>query len=313
MEAKRVFLLPGEFAFSREPAHISTLLGSCVAVCLYDAKRQWGGMNHFMLPKQNGGRLEPGKYGDYAIPALIKLATQSGSKQTDLVASLYGGGQVVGHLGSVAQAQSSFDVGLRNIALARECLREIGVPIKRSEVGGKTGRRINFDTVSNEIQVRGINPMAENAERAQRRDAFGKRKIRVLVVDDSATVRSVLRHGIELAEDMEVVGEAAHPYEARELILERDPDVLCLDIIMPKLDGHAFLKRIMKYKPIPTVIVSTIAKRGSAMRKNVMDAGAVDVIDKEELEIYKGPEIIRRVLLPKLRNAANTVVKKRGA
>ena len=69
----------------------------------------------------------------------------------------------------------------------------------------------------------------------------------------------------------------------------------------------------MQYKPIPTVIVSTIAKQGSEMRQKVLDAGAVDVLDKEELQIYKGNEILRRVLLPKLRNAAETVVKKRSA
>jgi chemotaxis receptor (MCP) glutamine deamidase CheD/CheY-like chemotaxis protein len=310
VEAKRVFLLPGEFAFSREPVRIGTLLGSCVALCLYDAKHQWGGMNHYMLPSQSAGRLEPGKYGDYAIPMLVKLATQSGSKREDLVASLYGGGQVVGHLASIAEGDSGFDVGQRNISVARECLQELGIRIKRSEVGGKTGRKIHFDTATNEIEVRGVNALGENAARSQRRTGSGKRKIRVLIVDDSATVRSVLRHGIERAPDIEVVAEAAHAYEARERILECDPDVLCLDIIMPRLDGHSFLKRIMQYKPIPTVIVSTIAKRGSAMRQKVIDAGAVDVIDKEELEIYKGPEVIERVLLPKLRKAAGTTVKK---
>ena len=76
---------------------------------------------------------------------------------------------------------------------------------------------------------------------------------------------------------------------------------------MPRMDGHTFLKKIMEYKPIPTVICSTIAREGSAMRDNVMKAGAVDVVDKNELEIYKGPEVIHQVLLPKLRKAATTV------
>ena len=82
---------------------------------------------------------------------------------------------------------------------------------------------------------------------------------------------------------MEVCGEAENPYEAREQVLQLDPDVLCLDIIMPRMDGLTFLRKIMQYKPIPTVIVSTIAKQGSAMRRKVLDAGAVDVVDKEEL------------------------------
>ena len=134
----------------------------------------------------------------------------------------------------------------------------------------------------------------------------------MLVVDDSPTVRRILIKAINASDDLEVIGEAENPFEARERILEQDPDVLCLDIIMPKLDGLSFLKRIMQFKPIPTVIVSTIAKQGSEMRANVEAAGAVGVIDKEELKIYQGLDVVQRELLPLLRKAARTVVQKRG-
>jgi len=311
MPAQSVFLLPGEATFVRKPTMISTLLGSCVAVCLYDAKNKWGGMNHYMLPRQTGsGELAPGKYGDFAITNLVEVALKSGSLKGNLVVSLYGGGRVVGHLGAV-ESTGAFDIGRRNIEVAHELLKQLQIRIVRQEVGGESGRKIHMNSETNEITMRPIQQSEEVRGVVSKREQFKRRKIRVLVIDDSATVRSIIRRGIAMSSDMEVVGEAANPYEAREQILEVDPDVLCLDIIMPRLDGHAFLKKVMQYKPIPTVIVSTIAKRGSEMRSKVMQAGAVDVIDKEELELYKGMDILERVLLPKLRNAAQTNVRKR--
>ena len=305
-----VFLLPGEAKFTKKPLLIATLFGSCVGVCLYDRKNRWGGVNHYMLPYQKEGGLAPGKYGDFAINSLIKVACSAGSLKGNLVASVIGGGNVTGHLGSM-QNTTGGQIGLRNVEVAHNVLREHGIKIVREDVGGVHGRKIRMNSATNEINIRKIISSEENQARAKKQEQFRQRQIKILLVDDSATVRRVLRRGIELSDDMEVVGEAANPFEARELILECDPDVLCLDIIMPRLDGHAFLKRIMHYKPIPTVIVSTIAKRGSEMRRMVEEAGAVDVIDKEELELYKGDDILQRVLLPTLRRAAHATVRKR--
>jgi chemotaxis protein CheD len=307
---ERVFILPGEAKYTRSPLIISTLLGSCVAVCLYDTRNQWGGLNHYMLPYQENGRLSPGKYGDFAISSLLEVAQRAGSRKGDLVASVYGGGRVTGHLGATEIVQGG-NVGDRNIEAARELLRFHEIRVIKEDVGGVNGRKIHMNTETGHIEMAVIQRSQTNVEAAERRETFKARRVKVLIVDDSATVRRLLRAGIEMSSDMEVCGEAEDVYQARELILETDPDVLCLDIIMPKMNGNVFLEKIMQYKPIPTVIVSTIAKRGSEMRQKVMDAGAVDVIDKEELEIYKGDDILRRVLLPRLRNAAETVVTKR--
>ncbi len=306
----RVFILPGEAKYSRRPTIISTLLGSCVSVCLHDKKNKWGGLNHFMLPYRESGKLAPGKYGDFAITSLIEVAQRVGTLKQDLVASLFGGGAVTGHLGSM-ESVSGGNVGERNIAAAREIMRFHKIPIVREDLGGFNGRKIAMNTETNEIELKQIQRSGGNVEKTELRSTFKSRKIKVLIIDDSATVRRLLRAGIQLSDDIEVCGEAEDVYKARELILETDPDVLCLDIIMPKMNGNVFLEKIMQYKPIPTVIVSTIAKRGSEMRKKVMDAGAVDVLDKEELKIYKGDDVLRTVLLPKLRNAAETVVTKR--
>lgn len=307
---KSVFLLPGEAHFAKEPTVISTLLGSCVALVVHDAVRGWGGMNHYMLPDsgQGGGALAPGKYGDKAIPNLLKVAAMSGSNPGDLRGRLYGGGRVVGHLASAG----SMDIGQRNIDIADQLCREAGLRIVERQVGGTSGRKLYFDVSAGQVQVNLINENESNRAAAERRQHLSGRRLRVLVVDDSVTVRRLLRSGIDASEDMEVCGEAENPYEAREMVLELDPDVLCLDIIMPRMDGLTFLRKIMQYKPIPTVVVSTIAKEGSAMRRKVLDAGAVDVVDKEDLNLYRGLEEMSQKLLPKLRNAARTVVRARS-
>jgi chemotaxis receptor (MCP) glutamine deamidase CheD/CheY-like chemotaxis protein len=305
-----VFLLPGEAKYVKQQTQLSTLFGSCVGVCLHDTRNKWGGLNHYMLPYQREGSLEARKFGDFAINALIRVACSVGSQKGDLVASIIGGGNVTGHLGSMASA-GALDIGRRNTEVAREVLKEHAIRVVKEDVGGTQGRKVFMDTATNEVEIRLIAQSDDTRARTQRAQEFRQRKARVLIIDDSATVRRILRMGIELSDDMEVVGEAENPYEAREKLLELDPDVLCLDIIMPRLDGHSFLKKIMQYKPIPTVIVSTIAKRGSEMRRKVMEAGAVGVIDKEELELYKGLDVLKAKLLPELRKAAHATVTKR--
>ncbi|TVR45993.1 MAG: response regulator [Planctomycetota bacterium] len=308
---KSVFLLPGEAHFAKEPTVISTLLGSCIALVIHDAKRKWGGMNHYMLPEsdQGGGGLAPGKYGDKAIANLLKVALMAGCRIEDLRGRLYGGARVVGHLASVG----SMDIGNRNIEIADRLCRDHSLRITERQVGGTTGRKLFFDVATGEVRVNLINQSEQNQAAAQRQERLQGRLPRVLIVDDSSTVRRLLRNGIELSKSLEICGEAENPYEARELVLELDPDVLCLDIIMPRMDGLTFLRKIMQYKPIPTVVVSTIAKEGSAMRRKVMEAGAVDVVDKEELNLYRDSEAVQRSLVPKLLRAARTAVQVRQA
>jgi two-component system, chemotaxis family, protein-glutamate methylesterase/glutaminase len=309
-ERQRVFLLPGEMAFVREAASIETLLGSCVAVILHDQARGWGGMNHYMVPSPTG-TMDTGKIGELAIPQLIHMAGLSGCAPRQLRAAIVGGGAVVGHLGAAAN-MAGLDIGRRNLACAVQQLTKAGIPIYRQDVGGTEGRRVGFDTVTGQINVRTIEASADRAQRAAKVDDLRTRKGRILVIDDSPTVRRILSAIIARSGDLEVCAEAADPFEARDALLAHDPDALCLDIIMPKLDGLSFLRRLMQYKPIPTVVVSTIAKAGTQMEKNLQEAGAVAVIDKDALEIYKGYDVAERALLPALRKAVTSVVQKRG-
>jgi CheY-like chemotaxis protein len=140
---------------------------------------------------------------------------------------------------------------------------------------------------------------------------FHTNRIKVLVVDDSAIVRNLLTKAMADEPDITVVGAAKDAYEAREMLLELGPDVITLDIVMPKMDGVTFLKKLMVYYPIPVIICSTIAKSGSQAELRSDQIGAVDVIDKETLNLYQGMDTVKKILIPKIRAAAKTrVVKK---
>lgn len=105
-------------------------------------------------------------------------------------------------------------------------------------------------------------------------------KIRVLIVDDSALVRRALTENLARCPDIEVVGTAVDPYVARDKILLLNPDVLTLDIEMPRMDGLTFLKRLMQHRPMPVVILSSLTGTGSAKALEALQAGAVEVLAK---------------------------------
>lgn len=304
MEQKRVFLLPGEIAISKQPAIIATLLGSCVAVCLYNKKLRFGGMNHFMLPSGSGGML-PGKYGEYATTKLIETMLKADRIKSSIEARVYGGSAVVGHL------SAGMNIGKRNIKTAINILKAYEIKIVEKKTGGDTGMKIFFDNYTGEVEHRNIQKSEHAQQLSDKKQEFKKRKIRVLVVDDSVTIRNILSKALSLDDDIEVIGEAENAFEARSKILELDPDVITLDIIMPKMDGVSFLKKLMLHYPKPVIIVSSVAQKGSKMRFRANDIGAVDVVDKEELNLYQGLETVRKVLALKIKAASTTIVKKK--
>ena len=105
-------------------------------------------------------------------------------------------------------------------------------------------------------------------------------KIRVLIVDDSAIVRKLLTEALSAETDIEVVGTAPDPYIARDKILALSPDVLTLDIEMPRMDGLTFLKKLMVFRPMPVVVISSLAQASCAIGLEALHAGAVEVIGK---------------------------------
>jgi two-component system chemotaxis response regulator CheB len=133
-------------------------------------------------------------------------------------------------------------------------------------------------------------------------------KIRVLIVDDSAIVRKIFSEELSKYPDIEVVGTAPDPYVARDKIVSLKPDVITLDIEMPRMDGITFLKKLMRYFPLPTIVVSSLTTKGGKLTLEAMDSGAVDVIAKPGAAYTVGD--MSAQLAEKIRGAARAKVAK---
>ena len=129
-------------------------------------------------------------------------------------------------------------------------------------------------------------------------------KIKVLVIDDSALIRSLLTEIINSQRDMEVVGAAPDPLIAREMIKQLNPDVLTLDVEMPKMDGLDFLEKLMRLRPMPVVMVSTLTERGSEITMRALELGAVDFVTKPKMSITDGMLEYTDVIADKIRTAS---------
>lgn len=132
--------------------------------------------------------------------------------------------------------------------------------------------------------------------------------IRVLIVDDSALMRELLTSILSSDPDIQVVGTANDPYQARTLIKELNPDVLTLDVEMPKMDGISFLEKIMRLRPMPVVMVSTLTQKHAEITVRALEMGAVDVVGKPTIDMKQGMEDRRDELIAKVRAAARARV-----
>ncbi len=144
------FLYPAAIFANRQSYQVNTILGSCVAVCIWDPVLRIGGINHYMLPLWNGQGLASPKYGNIAIKKLIDKMLSYGSRKSDLKAKMFGGGEVI------EASASNFQIGSRNIAIGHQVLKEENIPIISSSVGGKLGRKIIFFTETGAVKHRFI-------------------------------------------------------------------------------------------------------------------------------------------------------------
>lgn len=130
-------------------------------------------------------------------------------------------------------------------------------------------------------------------------------KIKVLCVDDSALIRSVMTEIINSQPDMTVVGTAADPLVARDLIKVTHPDVLTLDVEMPRMDGLEFLEKLMRLRPMPVVMVSSLTERGSEIALRALELGAIDFVTKPRLGVRDGLLNYTELIAGKIRVAAS--------
>lgn len=299
------YLFPGKLAVFKEETVISTLLGSCVAVALHDPVTNIGGLNHYLLPEVGPNDVANPRYGTAAIEMLIEEMLRLGASLDRLQAKVYGGGNVI--------AVSIFgeSIGRRNIEVAEQMLRNKGIRIIEKNVGGESGRTLKVNTHTFEVIHNFSN---EEASGGASVDVSGFRplqvakSVKVLIVDDSATVRTLFTN-IFTKVGLEVVGAAADAYQARELIASKKPDVLTLDIELPRMSGVMFLEKIMKFQPTPVVMVSSLGSTGEAAMK-CLELGAVEFVHKPS---QFDPQILKDLasaLVEKVRAAASVNVLK---
>ncbi|WP_317898018.1 chemotaxis protein CheD [Aurantibacillus circumpalustris] len=139
------YLFPSTLFAERDAHVIDTILGSCVAVCLFDTKLKIGGMNHYMLPLWNGEGLASPKFGNIANEKLVEKMIRMGSHPQNLVAKLFGGAN---------QINSSINIGDRNIQIAKEQLHAFGIKTIKESLGGSIGRKIRFNSSTGEVLMK---------------------------------------------------------------------------------------------------------------------------------------------------------------
>lgn len=299
---KQIYLFPGQWAYSREPAEIATILGSCVGVALYDYKLKRGALNHYLLPEVMPNEAPSARYGNIAIPTIIDAMLKDGSEKKSLQAKLFGGASVL------TGVTIGDGIGNRNIEIARRLLSEHNIPILEENLAGVKGRRIslNTETFAVEHKLQGADKEVVDTTGLGLFEL--KKSVKVVIVDDSATVRSLF-HKIFTKHGIEVVGMAANAYEAREIIVRTKPDAVTLDLEMPKMNGVVFLEKLMKHMPTPVVVVSSLGSQGAAALRT-LELGAIEFIHKPS---QFDPAVLRQLgemLVEKVKAAASVDVVK---
>ena len=292
MNKKTIFIKSGELAVAIHGECLSTVLGSCVSVCIIDVEKKIAGMNHYLLPAPaSSNQSLPAQsdllqYGIYSIPALLKEFKKLGSLPVDLEAKIIGG---------------ALAVGTENIALARKILKQYGIRISAEEVGGSKGRKVELDSSSGSIRFikLGVISKVENLNIVEKTNKPSK--IKVLIIDDSPPMRKVIRKMIEIDAEIEVVGEAADPFEAELMRKKFKPDVLTLDLNMPKQDGVSYLRQYMPTSPLPAIIVTDYNIKDTHQVMDALESGAFDYIQKPALNQMNE---VGEVLLQKIKDAA---------
>ena len=281
MEKKKVFLLPGEVYFSKEPTLVSTVLGSCVAFCIFDRRQKVGGINHYQLP----GKIHGEEDGDtkFALSALKKLLAglknECGSRLQDLEVKILGGSSVYSKMGD------PFPVGDKNIEIAHKLEKKFNLNVIGASVGGKRGRKLEYDTSTGNIRFKMIEKTEyDKEERENNNKSLVLGKVRVLAVDDSPVILALFKKIIDEFDDVELVGTALDPIEAMAFRKKNEIDVITLDVNMPKMDGVTYLKQYIKKDPKPTIMISDLSKDDSGIVLDALESGAFDYLKKPSME-----------------------------
>lgn len=301
-----------ELIVTKESVVVSTILGSCVSVCLFSEEKKGGGIIHYAIPElPKASSDNPLRYGDYAIEKLISETCKCLEvNPSQLHAKLVGGAN------NIASAHPAQQVGTENVKVAKQILAKYKIHVVGEDVGGTQGRKILFHIETGRLQVAFVGPghsrpsaaTAINLPDKSRENAslLSKKKIKVLVVDDSKTIRDLLLKVLSQDPKIEVVGLAEDPLKAELLIPTAKPDVITLDVHMPRMTGVQWLKTLIPQYKLPVVMITSLELKDGNEVFEAMELGAVDYIQKPSLSDLSSvtPQIREKVL-----NAASAKVR----
>ncbi|MBF0205341.1 MAG: chemotaxis-specific protein-glutamate methyltransferase CheB [Oligoflexia bacterium] len=278
-----LFLRPGEIHVATTPTEIRTILGSCISICAYDFRMKIAGMNHYLLPvpehldKINQHNHNKNDYGIFAIPELFRAMKEKGCQKKDLLLKVLGGSKA-----DTSENSQTYQVGKENVEIAKSILKKFGFSADQWEIGGNNGRLVRFLSNSGELFFRYIKKQHStlSTQTISTQNPLERKKIKVMIIDDSKPVLMILRKMIDNSPLMQVVAMAQDPIEAMKIQKKIRPDVITLDLNMPRMDGLTYLKQYMISDPIPTVIVTDYNLNDSRPMFTALEYGAFDYIKK---------------------------------
>ncbi len=307
-----------ELIVAADPIVISTILGSCISVCLYSPEAKAGGMIHYALPEiPKNGTDDPLRYGDYAIPRLVEeLKNLTGSSSANFIAKITGGAD------NIASEKTNHRIGKANVEIANSILKNLQIKIVGQDVGGYLGRKALFHIATGRLQTAPIGSRQEDKPiiqpivqiqlpkkivKPKTKDVSPVRKTRVLIVDDSKTIRDILARIFTQDPEFEVVGQAEDPFQAEALLTQVKPDVITLDIHMPGMTGVQWLEKLLPKNPIPVVMITSLQLQDGNEVFHALELGAVDYIAKPAL---KDLNLVSLVIRDKVKQASKATVRK---
>ena len=272
---ENVILYPGQTLVTQDSVEVHSTLGSCVEVVLHDPVRRITGMSIFVQPEPDCEHtIRSARYGCFSLTRMLEKMCALGADPQRLLARVLGGSTQ-----NDTQSRTTA-VGKKNIDFALSWLRQSRIPVVSSELGGLRARNVVVHT--NQFTVR--QTLRENSSDLE--SAYGNfkaliKKVRVIVVENSPSVRATLIRLLEQHDHVDVVGAAADAYEARELLVEHQPDLVLIAFDLPKVSGVDFLQRLMKYFPIPVVMMTRTPTEHSVIAE-AFELGAVDCVECPE-------------------------------
>jgi CheY-like chemotaxis protein len=292
---KKRFLFRNEAFCEEEPYLIASLIGPGYgAASLFTGSGTYGGLVNFPIDKVESDALLEDSATWPVLDSCLAEALKAGDVQVTVIGTEY-------DETTLKPGQPEYTID----KIAAHC-RNAGAVSAETRIENAMGLKIYFKNWDNSLRVMPVDmPKCFESRQPVIEESP---TIRVLVVDDSSLVQNILKRSLGKDEAIEIAGTASDVFSATEQILEHDPDVILLDVVMPQINGLNFLKILMNYNPKPVVIFSTLGKTGGNVEKQAVDSGACDVIDKRSLNLSNPRSI--ETIKEKIKAAASVPVKR---